>query len=382
MQIPIRDKLAAFQTTIFTRVGGLSRKHKAVDMISGFPDFPMSQQLKDLHNHFVQRDFNNYAPMAGLPMLNEQIALKTKSLYNKSVSPEKEITTTVGATQAIFTAIQSFIEKSDEVIIIDPAYPCYCPCVELNGGIPVIYECLAPDFSIDWDRFRSLVTEKTRMIIVNTPTNPTGKTFKPADWSALSEIVKETNILLLCDEAYESILFDGQKHQSILLYPELWHRTLAIYSLGKTFHCTGWRVGYIIAPEYLMKLFRKVHEQTAFCPGTPAQAAFAEMMKTPESYLEVAAFYQEKRNLMREILNNTSFDLLPCEGTYFQMASYRNISKAHDIDFVTQLILEKGIGIMPVSAFYTSGRDDRILRFCFARKESTMNRAGEVLQEL
>ncbi len=284
MKQPI-DKLPNVGTTIFTVMCQLARQHKAINLSQGFPYFDMPERLKDLMNEFIQNGYNQYAPMGGVPALTQQLTLKRESLYGKKVNPATEITITAGATQAIYTAITALIHPGDEVILIDPAYDCYAPAVELSGGVPVIYELLVPDFKIDWDIFKTLVTAKTKMIIVNTPHNPTASILKDEDWQALKSIVKGTDILILSDEVYEHIVFDEEPHQSILRYPELWKRTIATYSFGKTFHNTGWKTGYAVAPPNLMHLFRKVHQFNVFSVHAPTQFAISEFIKSPTEYL-------------------------------------------------------------------------------------------------
>jgi methionine aminotransferase len=378
----IKDKLPNVGTTIFTVMSKLARDYKAINLSQGFPNFDMPERLKDLMNQFVQGGYNQYAPMGGVPALTNQLALKIESLYQTKVNPTTEITVTAGATQAIYTAITALVHQGDEVILIDPAYDCYRPTVELCGGIPVIYELTAPDFKIDWNAFKSLVTDKTRLIIVNTPHNPTASILKVQDWEALKDIVRDTNILILSDEVYEHIIFNHEPHQSILRHPELWHRTIATYSFGKTFHNTGWKTGYAVAPEHLMKLFRKVHQFNVFSVHAPTQFAIAEFIKTPHEYLHLAAFYQQKRDLFQQVTEGSRFEFLPSKGSYFQLASYKNISDEKDTDFAIRMTKEFGVAVIPVSVFYSSGRDDKLIRFCFAKTTDVLEKAGEVIRKI
>ena len=378
----VPDKLPNVGTTIFTVMSKLAHDYKAINLAQGFPNFDMPQRLKDLMNHYIQNGHNQYAPMGGLPVLNEQLAIKLESLYPVKVKPSTEITVTAGATQAIYTAITAFVERGDEVILIDPAYDCYRPTVELCGGIPVIYELSLPDFKINWDDFKKLITDKTRMIVVNTPHNPIAQVFEEADWLALQEIVRDTDILLLSDEVYEHIVYDNQPHQSILRFPELWERTLATYSFGKTFHNTGWKTGYIVGPERLMNIFRKVHQFNVFCVHAPTQFAFAEFLKDPEEYLSLSAFYQEKRDFFAKITEGSRFKFYPSKGSYFQLASYSAISDEKDTDFAIRMTKEYGVAVIPVSVFYSSGRDEQLVRFCFAKTNDILEKAGKMLRKI
>jgi len=380
--IEIIDKLPNVGTTIFTVMSQLAREHKAINLSQGFPNFDMPERLKDLMNQYVQGGYNQYAPMGGLPALNQQLALKIEQLYQAKVNSATEITITAGATQAIYTAITAVIQQGDEVILIEPAYDCYRPAVELSGGIPVIYELSAPDFKINWNDFAKLVSDKTRLIIVNTPHNPTASVFVEEDWQALKKIVKDTNILILSDEVYEHITFDDEPHQSILRHPELWQRTIATYSFGKTFHNTGWKTGYAVAPEYIMKLFRKVHQFNVFSVHAPTQFAIAEFIQSPEEYLQLAKFYEAKRDLFLQETKGSRFNFLSSKGSYFQLASYKNISDEKDTDFAIRMTKEFGVAVIPVSVFYSSGRDDKLIRFCFAKTPELLKRAGAAIRAI
>ena len=373
------SKMPQVATSIFTVMGTLAKEHQAINLSQGFPNFDCSATLKDLVYKAMQAGHNQYAPMQGLPSLTEQLAIKTENLYHKVVNPTTEITITSGATEAIFVAINTFVHKGDEVILIEPAYDSYKPCVELCGGIAIPYIMEAPNFKIDWSIIQQLVTSNTRMIIINTPHNPTGYTMKSSDWQALTTITKDTNILILSDEVYEHIIFDGQQHESVLRYPNLWERTISTFSFGKTFHNTGWKMGYCIAPNYLMKEFRKVHQFVVFSVNTPIQHALATFLKNPTSYLSIPNFYQKKRNLFLEILRSSRFKPLACEGTYFQMADYSALSHEKDTDFAIRMTKEYGVAVIPPSVFYSNHLQTQTVRFCFCKTDETLEKAGEIL---
>lgn len=380
--IQIKDKLPQVGTTIFTVMSQLAREHNAINLAQGFPNFDMPQRLKDLVNEFVQKGCNQYAPMTGLPALNNGLSAKIANLYDAKVDALTEITVTSGATQAIYTAITAFVSLGDEVILIEPAYDCYRPAIELTGGIPVIYELAAPDFKVNWEDFGKLISERTKLIIVNTPHNPTATTFGVSDWEALEKLTNDTNILILSDEVYEHIIFDGEPHQSILRFPNLWERTIATYSFGKTFSNTGWKIGYVVAPSYLMRIFRKVHQYNVFSVHAPSQFALAEFLEDKEEYLQLGNFYQEKRDLFQELTESSALKFFPSKGSYFQLADYSAISDEKDMDFSIRMTKEYGIGVIPVSAFYSSGRDEKLVRFCFAKTPDVLEAAGEILRKL
>lgn len=380
--VSIKDKLPKVGTTIFTVMSQLAREHQAINLAQGFPNFDMPQELKDLVNEFVQKGCNQYAPMTGLPALNAELSEKIADLYDAEVHPLSEITITAGATQAIYTAITAFVSLGDEVILIEPAYDSYRPGIELAGGIPVVYELAAPDFKINWADFGQLISDRTKLIIVNTPHNPTATTFSETDWQALEAIVEGTDILILSDEVYEHITFDDEPHQSILRYPNLWERTIAAYSFGKTFSNTGWKIGYVVAPSYLMKIFRKVHQYNVFSVHAPSQFALAEFLKNKETYLELGKFYQEKRDLFQKLTEGSGLKFFPSKGSYFQLADYSAISNEKDTDFAIRMTKEYGLAVIPVSVFYSSGRDEKLIRFCFAKTPDVLEAAGKVLRGL
>ncbi|WP_263602902.1 methionine aminotransferase [Chryseobacterium sp. PET-29] len=374
IQLPL-SKLSNVGTTIFSQMTQLANENEAINLSQGFPDFMPDPELLNYVDRFIKKGFNQYAPMGGMIGLKEEIAKKIESAHQAVYHPDLEITVTAGGTQAIFTAIASFIKKDDEVIIFEPAYDCYEPTVELFGGIVKRFEMKAPDYEIDWDTVKNLVTKKTRMIIINNPNNPAGKILKEYDIQQLISIVKDTSILILSDEVYENIIFDGKPHLSICKYPELKERSLLVASFGKLFHVTGWKTGYCAAPENLMNEFRKVHQFNVFSVNTPMQLALAEYMKNPDHYKGLSAFFQEKRDFLRQGLSNTSFELLDCEGTYFQALKYDAISDKRDIDFARELTITHKVASVPFSSFYQNKRNEHVIRLCFAKKQETLEKA-------
>ena len=376
----VSSKLPHVGTTIFSVMSALAQEHGAINLSQGFPNFPSSEKLTDLVCHYLKAGYNQYAPMPGLPELREQIARKAHRMYGVEVDPAQEITITAGATQAIYCAVAAFVHPGDEVIIFEPAYDCYGPAVEVNGGKPVGYEMQAPDYQVDWNAVQSLVTPATRMIIINTPHNPTGSTLQASDMLALRQLTAGTDILVLSDEVYEHLIYDGQEHQSVLRFPDLRERSLATYSFGKTFHNTGWKIGYCIAPPALMREFRKVHQYNTFAVHRPTQHALADYLKDPTAYQSLPGFYQQKRDLLMSELKDSRLRPLPCAGTYFCNFDYSAISQAPDATFTRWLIEEHGVAAIPVSAFYESGKDERVIRLCFAKTEETLREAGAALR--
>ncbi|WP_312902668.1 methionine aminotransferase [Chryseobacterium taichungense] len=381
IQLPL-SKLSNVGTTIFSQMTQLANENEAINLSQGFPDFLPDSELLDHVDHFIKKGFNQYAPMPGMIALKEQIAAKIEHSHQAVYHPDSEITVTAGGTQAIFTAIASFIKKDDEVIIFEPAYDCYEPTVELFGGIVKRFEMKAPDYEIDWNAVKNLVTDKTRMIIINNPNNPAGKVLKENDIQELIKIVRETSILILSDEVYENIIFDGKEHLSVCKYPELKERSIIVASFGKLFHVTGWKIGYCAAPENLTNEFRKVHQFNVFSVNTPIQLALAEYMKNPDHYNYLNQFFQEKRDFLRQGLSNTSFELLDCEGTYFQALRYDKISDKSDLDFARELTISHKVASVPFSSFYKNKRDEKVIRLCFAKKQETLERAIENLSKL
>ncbi|WP_133685896.1 methionine aminotransferase [Maribacter spongiicola] len=376
------SKLPDVKTTIFTTVGNLARKHKAIDLSQGFPNFQADKKLKSLVSEAINIGYNQYAPMQGYYGLREVISEKIASLHNHNYSPVDEITITVGATQAIFTAITAFVNKGDEVIVIKPAYDCYEPAITLNGGISVYVQLNAPNYKIDWTAFQNKITDKTKMVIINTPHNPSGTILTKWDMEQLEKILKPTNIILLSDEVYEHIIFDGQVHESASRFPDLANRSFVCASFGKTFHVTGWKMGYCVAPAELMAEFRKVHQFAVFCVNHPVQRALAIYLKNESHYLDLNNFYQQKRDFFLEGIKSSKFKFKPSQGTYFQLLNYTNISNEEDEVIGKRLITENGIASIPISSFNVDNRNDHMLRFCFAKKQETLEKAVEILCKL
>jgi methionine aminotransferase len=379
----IQSKLPKVGTTIFTVMSQLAIQHKAVNLGQGFPDFDGPQALRDALAEAMNSGKNQYAPMTGMPRLREQIALKSERLYGSRVNADTEVTVTSGATEALFAAIAATVRGGDEVIVLDPCYDSYEPAIELSGGRAVHVPLRLPDFSVDWQRVRDAITPKTRMLLVNSPHNPSGAVFTKADLDALAAITRGSEILVLSDEVYEHIVFDGRDHESVLRHPELAARSFVVSSFGKTYHCTGWKVGYCIAPSALSAEFRKVHQYLTFCTFQPAQWAFAEVLeRDPQHYLDLPAFYQAKRDHFRNLLAPSRFKLLPVSGAYFQLVDYSAISDKDDLNFSEWLIREAGVAAIPVSAFYETPPNSRLVRFCFAKNDATLGAAAERLCSL
>ena len=379
----IDTKLPKVGTTIFTVMSQLAVEHKAVNLGQGFPDFEPPQPLRDSLNLAMNEGRNQYAPMHGIAALREQIALKTERLYGRKVNVDTDITVTSGATEALFAAIAAVVRAGDEVIMFDPAYDSYEPAIELQGARAVHIPLTVPTFSIDWQRVRDAVTPKTRMILINSPHNPSGAVLSSMDMAALADIVRDTDIVVLSDEVYEHIVYDGAQHESVLRHPELADRSFVISSFGKTYHCTGWKLGYAIAPPALSAEFRKVHQYLTFCTFHPAQVAFAEFMANhPEHYLELPAFYQTKRDRFRNLLKPSRFKLLDVPGGYFQLVDYSAIRDEDDLAFSKWLLLHGGVAAIPMTPFYESTPGTRLLRLCFAKSDATMDAAAERLCKL
>lgn len=378
----IQSKLPGVSTTIFSVMSKLAAEHNAINLSQGFPDYPCDPKLVELVNKAMQDGFNQYAPMPGSTFLKETIAEKVEKLYNVKYNPETEITVTAGGTQAIFTALAAIINAGDEVIIFEPAYDSYAPTVKLLGGLVKTYELAPPTYAIDWDMVKKLFTVKTRMIILNTPQNPTGSILSPDDMKSLIKLITGTDILILSDEVYEHLIYDEQKHQSVMRYPELKERSFIVASFGKLLHATGWKLGYCLAPEKLTKEFRKVHQFNVFSVNSPMQQAIADYIKEPKNYSEIGSFFQHKRDYFRDLLAESRFKLLPCKGSYFQCASYSDISDEKDTDFSIRLIKEFGVATIPVSAFYQKATDHKIIRFCFAKENTTLELAAEKLKNV
>ena len=379
----ISSKLPSIGTTIFSVMSQLAAEHKAVNLGQGFPDFEPPQALRDALTRAMADGRNQYAPGIGLVSLREEIARKTQRLYGHAVNPDSEVTVTSGATEAIFAAIAALVRQGEEVIVFDPAYDCYEPAIDLQGARAVHIPLSQPDFSIDWQRVRDVITPRTRMILINSPHNPSGAVLSADDLDALAEIVRDTNIVVLSDEVYEHIVYDGAAHQSVLRHPELAARSVVVSSFGKTYHCTGWKVGYAVAPAALSAEFRKVHQYLTFCTFHPAQVAFAEFMaSTPEHYLELPAFYQAKRDRFRALLAPSRFKLLDVPGGYFQLVDYSAIRDEDDLAFCQWLVREGGVAAIPLTPFCATPPGTRLARLCFAKSDATMEAAAERLVRL
>jgi methionine aminotransferase len=379
----IQTKLPKVGTTIFTVMSQLAQQHNAVNLGQGFPDFDGPQSLRDALAQAMNSGKNQYAPMTGIPALREQIAIKTERLYGRPVNADAEVTVTSGATEAIFAAIAAVVRPGDEVIVLDPCYDCYEPAIDLVGGRAVHVPLTLPEFSVDWQRVKDAITPRTRVIMVNSPHNPSGAVFSADDLDTLAALTRDTEILVISDEVYEHIVFDGLAHQSVLRHAELAARSFVVSSFGKTYHCTGWKVGYCVAPRTLSAEFRKVHQYLTFCTFGPAQWAFADVLANdPQHYLDLPAFYQEKRDHFRALLAPSRFRLLPVGGAYFQLVDYSAISDKDDLNFCEWLVREAGVAAIPVSAFYETAPDARIIRFCFAKSDATLAAAAERLARI
>ncbi|MBW8075793.1 MULTISPECIES: pyridoxal phosphate-dependent aminotransferase [Metallibacterium] len=376
----IETKLPAVGTTIFTVMSQLAIEHKAVNLGQGFPDFDPPQRLQDALARAMHEGHNQYAPMTGIPRLREQIAQKTERLYGRRVSADTEVTVTSGATEAIFAAVACSVRAGEEVIVLDPCYDSYQPAIDLQGARAVHVPLRLSDFAVDWQRVRDAVTPRTRMIIVNTPHNPSGAVFSAADLDALAELAQTHNLWVLSDEVYEHIVYDAAQHQSVLRHAALAERSFVVSSFGKTFHCTGWKLGYCVASKTLTAEFRKVHQYLTFCSFQPAQWAFAEMLEqAPEHYLDLPAFYQAKRDRFRHMLMRTRLVALPVPGGYFQLVDYSAIRDVDDLNFCDWLVREAGVAAIPLSPFYESPPDAHLVRLCFAKNEATLEAAVERL---
>lgn len=379
---PITSKLPHVGTTIFTVMSKLAADHKAINLSQGFPDFDCAPELRALFCKYINAGLNQYPPMAGIIGLREAVAEKMQSLYGAVYDPETEVTVTPGATYAIFTAVSAFVNPGDEVILFEPAYDSYSPAVEVNGGKPVYVQLKYPDYSIDWDAVKNAITPKTRMMILNTPNNPTASVFSGEDLRTLASVLRDTDIIVASDEVYEHLVYDGQKHQSVASVPGLAERSFVVNSFGKTYAVTGWKMGYALAPENLMSEFRKVHQFNAFVANSPVQYALADYMKNKDAYLSLTAFYQQKRDFFLQHLEGSRFKPLRSRGTFFQNLAYDAISDERDTDLAIRLTKEHGVASIPVSVFYREPPAHRVLRFCFAKSEETLAKGAAILRRL
>lgn len=378
----INSKLPSIGTTIFTVMSKLAQEHNAINLSQGFPDFNCNEKLLDLVTFYMKKGYNQYPPMQGVLPLRERISEMVEDLYKTSYCPDTEITVTAGATQAIYTAISAFVREGDEVIVFEPAYDCYVPAIEMNGGRPVFVKLQQPDFSIDWQMVKKLVNHHTRMIIINTPHNPSGSVFSENDLKELEKLTRDTDVIVLSDEVYEHMFFDEEKHWGVARNKALAERSILVSSFGKTVHTTGWKIGYVAAPANLMAEFRKVHQFLVFTCNHPMQMGIAEFLKDKDNYLEVKNFYRQKRNYFAKLLGGSRFSFEPAAGTYFQVLKYDAISDEKDTDFVIRLTKEHKVAAIPMSVFYHHPEDNKLLRFCFAKKEETLEKAAEILCKL
>lgn len=376
------SKLPNIETTIFTIMSGLANKHKAINLSQGFPNFKSDQKLIDLVSKAMNSGYNQYALMPGNMELREAIAKKFDLLYGSSYHPESEITITAGATQAIYDVITAFVRADDEVIILKPAYDCYEPSIRINGGKPVSIQLEAPNYQVDWNEVAQKMSSKTKMIIINTPHNPSGTIFSEADMLKLQELTKNSNIIVLSDEVYEHIVFDGEKHQSVCLFPDLKSRSFITASFGKTFHNTGWKTGYCCAPKELMEEFQKIHQFNVFSVNHPVQKGLADYMQDPNTYLGLSEFFQAKRDLFLNLIKDSRFQFKPSQGTYFQVLDYSKITQEYDVDYAKRLTIENGLASIPLSVFNENKLDNKVLRFCFAKTDDTLKQAADILNNI
>lgn len=376
--LSLKSKLPAVGTTIFSVMSALANEVGAVNLSQGFPDFEANRKMIDLVNESMKKGLNQYAPMIGVAALREAIAEKTRFLYGATCDADTEITVLSGASEAIFDALACIINPNDEVIILEPAYDLYLPIITLFGG-KVIPISLDSNYQIPFELLKNAINSKTKALLINTPHNPTGAILKKNDLEQLEKLLENTDIILISDEVYEHIIFDGQSHESVMKYPKLRERSFVISSFGKTYHTTGWKLGYCIAPPALTKELRKVHQFNTFSTNTPMQYAMAEFLKSKEEYLHLPDFYQERRDKFKKMLEATPFKILPCEGTYFQLVSYAHLSDEKDTDYTIRLTKEAKVATIPISVFYHNQTDRKVIRFCFAKKYETLEKGIENL---
>lgn len=378
----ITSKLPNVGTTIFSTMSALAREHQAINLSQGFPDFDCSPRLASLAAHYIQSGFNQYAPMPGTIQLRERVAAIISDCYGASYHPDTEITITSGATQAIYTALAAFVRPGDEVIVFEPAYDCYVPAIELQGGIPVYSRLRDGDFSVDWADVSSKISPKTRAILINSPHNPSGTVLSEQDLRELEQLISGTNILLISDEVYEHIIFDSLSHQSVARSRTLREQSILVSSFGKTVHTTGWKIGYVAAPKEIMAEFRKVHQFLVFVVSHPLQLALADFLADRDAYAGMSRFYQAKRDLFLDLTRGSRLIPLKTSGTYFQLMSYRNISDESDTELAIRLTREKKLATIPLSVFYSGKNDQQLLRFCFAKQDHTLEQAAEIICRL
>ena len=378
----VKSKLPHVGTTIFSVMSAHALEQNAINLAQGFPDFNCSPKLISLVSNYMEKGFNQYAPMPGLLKLREKIAEKTERLYGARYNPDTEITIVPGGTHGIYAAVSAVVGEGDEVVVIEPCYDSYVPAIEVNGGRAVFYEMKYPDYAIDWNEVKKLINFKTRMIMINTPHNPTGSILGESDMLQLQKILDNTDVVVLSDEVYEHIIFDGAEHQSVARFPKIAERSIIVSSFGKSYHTTGWKMGYVLAPENLSKEFRKVHQFMAFSANTPIQYALADYIDDSDAYLQLNQFYEEKRNIFQKLVKGSNFKLLPCKGSYFQMLNYAKITQERDLDFALRLTKEHKVASIPTSVFYQKKIDNNVLRFCFAKENETLEKAAERLMRV
>jgi methionine transaminase len=378
----ILSKLPDAGTTIFTVMSALAADHNAINLGQGFPDFPMDEELTSLVDKAMKDGFNQYVHMNGFLPLRESIADKISYLYKTGISPDSEITITPGGTYALYTAFATILQPGDEVIVFEPAYDCYIAQIEMNGAKAITIPLIFPDYHIDWDKVKQAVTEKTKAIIINTPHNPTGSVLTKADLETLQSIAEENDLFVVSDEVYEHLIFDGFKHESVLKYPQLLKRSFVCFSFGKVYNCTGWKLGYCIAPAPLMGEFRKIHQFNCFSYDTPKQVALSTYLKNKEPYLQLGKMMQEKRDYFQNLMKKTRFVAMQSHGSYFQSYSYSAISNEKEREFAIRVTKEVGVAAIPVSAFYKNEVNNQVLRFCFSKKHETLDEAVERLKKL
>ena len=381
MEPAIRSKLPHVGTTIFTVMSALATTHKAINLGQGFPDYDMSPQLVELVNKAMKDGYNQYMPMPGYMPLREAIAAKAEKLYGCLLNADENITVTPGGTYAIYSAITAVINPGDEVIVFEPAYDSYIPNIEVNGGTAVRIPLAYPGYNIDWIAVRNAINERTRMILLNSPHNPTGAVLSVNDIQELQALVKDRNIIILSDEVYEHLIFDGRQHESMLRYPDLLAKAFVCFSFGKVYHCTGWKLGYCIAPAAFTKEFRKVHQFNCFSVNSPVQAALANFLQQEKHYLELGTFLQQKRDYFRSLMSAMPFKVIPSYGSYFELYSYEGLTGESEKELAVRMVKECGVATIPTSAFYQDGDDHKVLRFCFAKKETTLQQAVEQLMK-
>ncbi|MBZ0198391.1 MAG: aminotransferase class I/II-fold pyridoxal phosphate-dependent enzyme [Ignavibacteriaceae bacterium] len=377
----IDSKLPDIGISIFAVMSKMANDSRAINLSQGFPDFNCSDELIELFHRYQKEGFNQYAPYPGVMVLRENISKKTQMLYGKYYNPETEITVTAGATQALYTAITILIKKNDEAILLEPAYDSYAPAVIASGGRPISVPLDFPNYNINWNKVKDAISSKTKLIIINSPHNPTGSVISRTDIKVLEELLRDKDIFVISDEVYEHIVFDGQKHISLCTSEELSKKSFIISSFGKTFHATGWKVGYCVAPESLMYEFRKLHQFMLFSVNTPAQYAYAEYLNNPENYLYLNSFYQKKRDLFLNELKNSNFIFTPAEGTYFQLLDYSRITQITDMEFSEYLTKKVGVAVIPISPFMKTSKH-QIIRTCFAKKDDVLLQAAEKLKDV